>query len=132
MNRDAGLLRYLQEHTLIGIRVGPDRVDFVDIWMVEVSGRLFARSWNRSTRGWYGALLEGLAGDVRFGDRTLPIVGRRLDPESPLMSRIDRAYLERFHQPENIPYAQGISQPDYHPYTMEILPVEIPSGTEGE
>ncbi|MEZ4652242.1 MAG: hypothetical protein R3E12_01165 [Candidatus Eisenbacteria bacterium] len=59
MNWDARLLRYLQEHTLIGIRVGPDRVDFVDIWMVEVSGRLFARSWNRSTRGWYGALSKG-------------------------------------------------------------------------
>jgi hypothetical protein len=114
--------RYLQEHSHVGIKVGPDRETFLNIWMVEVAGRVFARSWNRSLSGWFGSLLQGQSGAVRYGDQTLAVVGRRPSPSSDLMSEIDQAYLKRFTRPENVPYAEGIARPAYYAYTVEILP----------
>ena len=116
-------LRFLRENTLAEVRVGPDRKTFLEIWMVEVSGRIFARSWNRSLSGWFGQLVRGATGEVRFGETTMPISGESLPAQSPLMSAIDRAYLERFTQPYNVPYAEAISKPEYHAYTVEILPI---------
>lgn len=117
------LYRHLEQHTLTGIRVGPDRREFLDIWMVEVSGRVFARSWNRSHAGWFGALLQGQPGEVRFGNRTVPVRGERPPPEAGLMENIDQAYLQRFTQPANVAYARAISRPEYHPYTIELIAV---------
>lgn len=114
---------HLARHTLVGIRVGPGREAFLDIWMVEVQGRVFARSWNRSHSGWFGALLQGQAGEVRFGEREAAVRGERPDPEAGLMERIDQAYLERFTQPGNVAYARAISRPEYHPFTIELVPV---------
>lgn len=116
------LFQHLRDHTLVGIRVGPDRKEFLDIWMVAVAGRIFARSWNRSMSGWFGGLIRGQSGMVRFGEHTLEIVGKRPTSEPGLMQRIDQAYLERFTQPENISYATTISQPEYHSFTIEVLP----------
>ncbi len=116
-------LTYLRQHTLVGIKVGLDRDRFLDLWMVEVSGRIFARSWSRSTSGWFGKAVEGEPTEIRFGDQILSVVGRRPPEEEGLMARIDRAYLERFTQPGNVPYAEGISKPEYHPFTVEFIPV---------
>lgn len=118
------LYRFLKAHTRVEVRVGADRETFTDIWVVAVDGHIFARSWNRSMNGWFGALVEGKRGTLRFGDRTLAIRGTHLPAASDLMPAIDQAYLKRFTQPENIPYAEGIAQPAFYPYTVEIVPDE--------
>ena len=40
---------YLKNHTLIGIKGGRERDSFLNIWMVEVDGRYFSRSWNKNS-----------------------------------------------------------------------------------
>jgi hypothetical protein len=112
---------HLNRNSLTGIKAGKDRTTFLDIWMVNVDGRIFARSWGKSERSWFTALLnEPDAGQINFGDRIIDITGVACkDPA--LNKQIDRAYLERYTTPENIPYAQGISQPEYADYTMEFV-----------
>ena len=84
--------------------------------MVQVDGRIFARSWGKSERSWFTTLLkEPATGQIKFGDRIINITGVPCK-DTALNRLIDKAYLERYTTPENIPYAQGISQPEYADY----------------
>lgn len=113
--------RYLQEHTLIGIKGGRDRETFLNIWIVTVGGRAFARTWGKSERSWYTAFLETGVGEIKYGDKVISVRGSKTPADPDLMRLIDDAYLTRFDQDENRPYAVGITQPEYHDYTMEFF-----------
>jgi hypothetical protein len=112
---------YLREHTLAGIKGGRDRTTFLDIRMVSGEGRVFARSWNKSEKSWFTAFRDAGEGPVRYGDTVMQVSGKILDAASPLQALILAACLEKYTQPENIPYAQGITQPAYEAYTREFL-----------
>jgi hypothetical protein len=112
---------HLAHHTLTGIKAGPHRDRFTPIWIVRVGDRVFARSWNKSENGWMGSLLQTGTGQLQYGDTTLAFKAQRLAPDDAIHAAIDAAYLARYTQPANIPYAQGITQPDYAHYTMELL-----------
>jgi hypothetical protein len=117
----AEFYEYLKHNSLTGIKAGKDRNSFLDIWMVQVDGRIFARSWGKSERSWFTTLLqEPATGQIKFGDRIINVSGVPCK-DAALNKLIDKAYLERYTTPENIPYAQGISQPEYADYTMEFV-----------
>lgn len=113
--------RYLQEHTLVGIRGGRDRHTFLDIWMVAVDGRVFARTWGKARRSWYTAFLDTGVGEIKYGEAVIAVTGRHIDADPELTRRINDAYLTRFDQEENRPYAEGITQPEYYDFTMEFF-----------
>jgi hypothetical protein len=115
---------HLANHTLTGIKAGPDRDRFTPIWVVQVGQRVFARSWNKSESGWFGNLLQNGTGHLQFGNHTIAIRAKRLLPNDTIHSAIDAAYLARYTLPESIPYAQGISQPEYAHFTIEFFMAE--------
>lgn len=124
MSFPANFYHYLQTHTLIGIKGGQERPTFLNIWMVEVDGRVFARSWSKSARSWFTAFQETEKGEIKYGDRVLRVQGRQLEDDPEMTERINQAYLKRYTQPENLPYAQGITKPEYAAYTMEFFYIE--------
>ncbi|NNF08388.1 MAG: DUF2255 family protein [Candidatus Eisenbacteria bacterium] len=105
----------------MGIKGGTSRKTFLDIWMVEVDGRVFARSWSKSERSWFTTFLNEKVGQIRFGTIELDVRGEKLPSDSHLHQRINQAYLDKYTQPENVPYAQGISKPEYENFTMEFF-----------
>lgn len=115
---------YLKENTLINIKGGDARRDFLEIWMVNVDGRIFARSWNKSKRSWFTAILETGHGEIEYDGKTIQVTGEKVPANSTVHVLIDKAYLHRFHQPENIVYAEGITQDEYRDYTIELTPAE--------
>lgn len=118
MNQE--FLTYLSKHTLIGIKAGKARTTFLEIWMVEVDGRVFARSWSKNERSWFTSLLIEGIGEVKFGDQIISITGRKVDPDDPIQKQIDDAYLKKYDQPHNVEYAIGIAQPSHYDHTMEL------------
>jgi hypothetical protein len=112
--------RHLEDHTLTGIKAGKDRTTFLNIWMVNVEGRVFARSWGKSNRSWFTTLLDEKAGQIKYGDKVLNITATPCK-DALMNTKIDRAYRTRYTTPENLPYAIGITQPEYTDYTMEFL-----------
>lgn len=112
--------QHLANHTLTRIKAGPQRERFTPIWVVRVGQRVFARSWNKSESGWFGSLQQTGVGQLQYGDTILSIRARQLPADDAVHAEIDAAYLSRYTQPENVPYAQGISQPEYAQYTMEF------------
>lgn len=116
----AEFIEYLGSSTLVGIKGGTARETFLNIWMVEVAGRVFARSWAKSNKSWFTAFLEEGAGQLQYGQRVLNVRGVQThDAELNLL--IDDAYKAKYTQEHNLPYVAGITQPEYHYYTMEFI-----------
>ncbi|ALI99036.1 DUF2255 family protein [Rufibacter tibetensis] len=113
-------IKYLGTQTLAGIKGGKDRDTFLDIWMVEVAGRVFARSWGKSNRSWFTAFLEQGVGELKYDDNVIAVTGKPLK-DSQMNLLIDKAYQEKYTQEHNLIYVKGITQPEYHEYTMEFF-----------
>lgn len=113
---------FLEKNTLIEIKGGRDRTTFLPIWMVEVDNRIFARSWNRSKKSWFTEFQISGVGQIKYGEQVLNVRGRKVEEDDPINSRIGEAYLEKYNQPQNLEYAEGISQREYFDYTMEFFP----------
>jgi len=60
-------LKCINDTQITSVRAGKDREKFTGIWMVEVMGRIFGRSYNLSERSWYTAFLNGDKGDIKCG-----------------------------------------------------------------
>ena len=118
------LSEYIAKHTLIEIKGGLEREKFTEIWMVEVNGRFFARSWNKSERSWFTEFLKTGVGQIKAGKTIINANGFKVDKNDAVNRDIDIAYLEKYHQPGNVKYAIGISQPEYADFTMEFKIIE--------
>jgi hypothetical protein len=57
MNRNTAL-DYIKTNNLIGIKAGENRSAFLEIWMVTVNDRVFARSWGLAEKSWYNSFLQ--------------------------------------------------------------------------
>ncbi|MBD1262603.1 DUF2255 family protein [Maribacter polysiphoniae] len=112
---------YLKANTLVRIKGGKSRDTFLNIWMVEVDNRIFARSWNKSHKSWFTEFLTSGCGQIKYGRNIINVKGVKLDNNDPLNTLIDKEYLNKYNQKENLKYAEGISQPEYADYTMEFL-----------
>ena len=113
---------YLKSRTLLQIKGGTERDSFLNIWMVEVEGRVFARTWNKSDKSWFTEFQATGVGEIKYGNYIINVKGKKLDKQDPFNKLIDQAYLLKYSQAENIKYAEGISQPEYADYTMEFFP----------
>ncbi|TFG45315.1 MAG: DUF2255 family protein, partial [Candidatus Brocadiia bacterium] len=106
MNFPENFYLYLKNNRLVGIKGGTERENFLDIWMVEVNKRVFARSWNKSKHSWFTAIEELKVGQIKFGDQVIDITGRKLTGQPDLNALINQAYLHKYNQKENLFYAQ--------------------------
>lgn len=121
MNFPEDFYSHLQEHNYTEIKGGIERNTFLEIWMVSVNNRVFARSWNKSARSWFTAFLETGVGELKYGDKVVHVKGKKLDASAPIQEEINQTYIERYNQKENIFYSEGITKPEYLDYTMEFF-----------
>ena len=112
---------YLINNTLIEIKGGIEREKFLQIWMVEVNNRVFARSWNKSEKSWFTEIERTGIGQIKYGNQIIQINGSRLSNESNIHELINQRYLARYYQAENQFYSRGITKSEYKNYTMEFF-----------
>ena len=115
---------HLKNHNYTEIKGGIERNSFLEILVVSVNKRVFARSWNKSARSWFTAFIDTGVGQLKYGDKVLNVKGTKLEPTSEIQKEINQAYLKRYNQKENIYYSEGITQPEYLEYTMEFFYLE--------
>lgn len=115
---------YIKNNNLTGVRAGKDREKFLEIWMVTVRGRIFARSWGFSEKSWYHTFLSGAEGAIKCGEEIVPVKGIVPDDIDLLTPEINQAYLTQYDTGgDNSFYAKGIIEPEHIKYTMEFVPV---------
>jgi hypothetical protein len=116
----AALIKYLATNNLIGIKGGTNRATFLDIWMVSVGERIFARSWGMSNRSWFTEFVDQGVGQLKFGDQVIDVKGLPLRDEE-MNGLVSQAYKAKYTQEENKPYVNEITELKYNHFTMEFF-----------
>lgn len=120
------LLAYIKGNTLIGIKGGASDRAFLDIWMVVVDRKIFARSWGMSSRSWFTAFCEQGVGQIKFGNQVVDVAGKTI-VDSETNASISKAYKAKYTQKENEFYVDAITESKYNDYTMEFVLTGLPS-----
>jgi hypothetical protein len=117
-------LKCINETQITSVRAGKDREKFTGIWMVEVKGRIFARSYNLSERSWYTALLNGETGDIKCGKEVIQIKGSKPADIGAITKAIKKAYEKKYLiKAYNKKWVDGLCEPDRIARTMEFIPI---------
>lgn len=125
MNFPDKFYEHLETANYTEIKGGLDRDTFLEIWVVSVNKRVFARSWNKSARSWFTAFLNTGLGQLKYGDKILNVSGKKLNKDEMIQGKIDKAYVSRYTRKDEIFYAEGITNPEYTNYTMEFFYTEL-------
>ena len=117
-------LNCINETQITNVRAGKGREKFTGIWMVEVDGRIFARSYNLSERSWYTALLNGDNGDIKCGKEIIPVKGLKPPDINTITETINKAYEKKYLvKGYNKKWVDGLCEPGRVARTMEFIPV---------
>ncbi|KIA88888.1 DUF2255 family protein [Kaistella jeonii] len=121
MNNEIAL-KYIESNNHIGIKAGTERDTFLEIWMVIVEDRIFARSWGFAERSWYNTFVKNPVGEIQCGDEIFKIKAEIPADENGLMEKINDAYLSKYTSTEhNKKYAVRIIEEAHIEKTMEFI-----------
>lgn len=115
---------FIRNNNLTGIKAGFERPDFLNIWMVIVDNRIFARSWGFAEKSWYNSFLHNPAGELNCGGQVFTIKAVIPNDLDKLTEKINAAYLEKYNSGANSVYAQGIVTEEHVRKTMEFIVTE--------
>jgi hypothetical protein len=119
---DQEILDFIRLNNLIGIKAGNQRETFLNIWMVVVNNRVFARSWAFSERSWYNTFMSSPGGQIQYGSSVVDIKAGIPEWNEELNNQINQAYLDKYDNGGNSFYARGIIKPEHILKTMEFMP----------
>jgi len=123
-NFSKAFLKCISETQITSVRAGKDRTKFTGIWMVEVEGRIFGRSYYGANRSWYTAFLDGDNGDIKCGKEVIPVNGVTPIDISTITDAINKAYEKKYLvKAYNKKWVDGLIQPERVARTMEFIPV---------
>lgn len=114
-------IAYINSHNLIGIKAGLERPNFLDIWMVTIDNRIFARSWGLAEKSWYNSFLENPVGQIKCGDDVFNIKAFIPVDIDLITEKINSVYLSKYNSDHNIKYAKGIVREKHSNKTMEFI-----------
>jgi len=114
-------LEYIKTNSIIGIKAGNQRPDFLEIWMVVVRDRIFARSWGLAERSWYHSFVKDPMGQIQCGDTIYTIKAIIPSDINELTDEINQAYLTKYNTGQNIRYSKGIIRQKHIDHTMELI-----------
>lgn len=123
MNKTSAI-EFINNNYLTGIKAGLERPGFLDIWMVVVEDRIFARSWGFAERSWYNTFLQNPNGQIKCGDAVFAIKAVVPKDNDVMTEKINNAYLTKYNTEHRIEYARGIIKEKHVEKTMEFIIVE--------
>src|SRR5688572_32959147 len=113
----------------MGVRSGADH-RYTGVWPVVVERRLFVRSWDARSTGWYHAFLRESYGAIQVGNREIPIRARRTRSDR-LRAAVTNAYAVKYNTKASRKWVDGFAEPEREEATLELVPV-IPSSSGWE
>ena len=92
--------------------------------MVEVKGRVFARSYNLSERSWYTTFLNGDEGEIKCGKEIVPVRGVKPADFGTITESINKAYEKKYLvKAYNKKWVDGLIEPGRAERTMQFIPL---------
>lgn len=115
---------FINSNNLIGLKAGKARASFLEIWMVTIDNRIFARSWGFAEKSWYATFLNDKLGQIKCGDNIFQIEAKIPTDLEDIKDKMNNQYLEKYDHGDNSIYAHGIIQEAHIAKTMEFVVVE--------
>ena len=117
-------LKCIRETEINSVCVGKDRTKFTGIWMVEVEGRIFARSYYGAERSWYTAFLDGNHGAIKCKEVIINVRGAKPADADIITEAINKAYEEKYAvKNHNKKWVNGLIESERVARTMEFIPL---------
>lgn len=117
MNKENALY-FICKNEIIGIKAGEKRETFLDIWMVVINDRIFARSWGFAEKSWYNCFLKDPFGQIKCGESIFNINACIPADLDDLTLSINNAYLTKYSTKQ---YAKPITEGKHIEKTMEFM-----------
>lgn len=117
-------LNCINETQITSVRAGMDREKFTGIWMVQIKGRIFGRSYNLSERSWYTVFLNGEKGDIKCGKEIVAVKGMKPADIKTITGAINKAYEKKYLvKAYNKKWVDGLCEPERVARTIEFIAI---------
>ena len=119
------ILARIHKDRILGIRAGKDSTHrVIGIWAVVVKGRVFVRSYQLKSGGWWQALVKDPYGEIFVGGRKRGIkIRAALVKSEKLKESVSAAYREKYNTPGSVGYVADMSRSPSKDTTTELAPV---------
>jgi hypothetical protein len=117
---DATVLKAVDAARSLGVRSG-DKHKHTNVWVVVISGRIFVRSWNDKSSGWFRAFLKQPLGAIRVKTKEWPARGVRVR-SARLLSSMSIALAKKYPHKGTQHYIDGFRTPKRKATTLEFVP----------
>ena len=104
----------------MGVRAGAEH-RYTGVWVVVVDGRVFARSWNDKSTGWFQAFRKQSSGMVQVSDLELAVRGKVVRGAR-LRDAVTKAYGEKYPTKGSRKWVEGFAEPERVVNTIEFIP----------
>lgn len=115
-----GVVESLRNSKILGIRAGTEH-RYTGVWAVVIEGRLFVRSWNDKSTGWYRAFRKEPNGSIQVAGHEIP-VRARLTRSARIRNAVTVALGQKYNTKASQKWVEGFAEPARELTTLELVP----------
>ena len=114
------IVEALSNAKILGVRAGTEH-RYTGVWVVVVDGRVFVRSWNDKSTGWFRAFRKQPSGTIQVGELEIPVRGK-LVRGARIRDAVTVAFGEKYNTKGSRKWVEGFAEPDRAINTLEFVP----------
>jgi hypothetical protein len=113
------IVEALRKAKILGVRSGTAH-RYTGVWVVVVEDRVFVRSWNDKSTGWFRAFKKDPAGSIQVGDLELAVRGKPVR-SARVRDAVTAAYAEKYPTKGSQKWVEGFADPSRVINTLELV-----------
>jgi hypothetical protein len=114
------IVEALSNAKILGVRAGTEH-RYTGVWVVVVDDRVFVRSWNDKSTGWFRAFRKQPSGTIQVGELEIPVRGK-LVRGARIRDAVTVAFGEKYNTKGSRKWVEGFAEPDRAINTLEFVP----------
>ena len=114
------IVEALSNAKILGVRAGTEH-RYTGVWVVVVDDRVFVRSWNDKSTGWFRAFRKQPSGTIQVGELEIPVRGK-LVRGARIRDAVTVAFGEKYNTKGSRKWVEGFAEPDRVINTLEFVP----------
>lgn len=117
---DDAIVEAAHNAKIVGVRAGTEH-RYTGVWLVVVDGRLFVRSWNNKSTGWFRAFRKQPTGRLQLATLEIPVRGKPVR-SSHIRDAVTKAFGEKYSTKASQKWVKGFAEPERLLNTLEFVP----------
>ncbi len=110
----------LRDAKILGVRSGSEH-RYTGVWVVVVDDKVFVRSWNDKSTGWYRAFRAEPRGSIQVGEREIRVQAKPTRNER-VRKAVSSAYAEKYNTKASQKWVTGFAEAQRELNTLELVP----------